>query len=857
MLQCNSSLGQIAFMGDDTWMALFPTSFAPNMTHPFDSFNVEDLHTVDEGVIRHLFPLLKDPSKPWDFLIGHCLGVDHVGHRIGPDHPTMKAKLEQMDEMVRGIVELLDDDTLFVLLGDHGMDTKGDHGGDGELETSASLWIYSKNRRLVDPNALIPPSHTSYHTYPGTTVPHRRVQQIDLVPSLSLMLGLQIPFNNLGTVIPELFWDDLQGTRFERALELNAAQIKSYLDTYRSSTAGSELDGAWSRLQELWAKMNAVPGEIKWEAMNGFTRFALATCRLLWAQFNVSLMTLGLTLLVVGSLATWSIYRRLGELGHDWETQVDTNTRTFVIWTGIGSVSGLLAFFPLRSFVKGVGLLELGLFGAGLASSAAVVSTFRSPISLHTLKLRSFPLLLVLHALAFLSNSFILWEDHAVTYLLLTSLVPSALTGFTAPTSRLRTRILGFSGLFAVCVRLIAVSTVCREEQQPYCDVTFFASSSITVPPTPVLIIAIPAAVGLPWIVRSFLQISKSDRGLASVMLPLVLPTILLLGTLVWVVEWMDVAEILGSSMGGFLRISRSILAWAAMSTTCVIGFTLWWKIPLCLEVKANKPQTPTGKTEVTVLGFANSFGSSFLIFWLIFLSLIYTTTQLTGQVVLVLAAIALLSYLEVLDSVRDVRKMNLAFSSSTPSTILQQGSVQSSEPEIDFKFPDVFPLALLAIHTFHGTGHQSTISSIQWKSAFLLTSTLTYPFSPLLVFLNTFGPVLLFSLATPLLVLWNVAPLPHPTTSLNVRKHSIRASLAMMLYFGLLLLSSAISSAWLRRHLMVWKVFSPRFMNAAISLLVIDVAVIIALGLGLGRVEEGLQRLFRGMPTINEQKSR
>lgn len=55
----------------------------------------------------------------------------------------------------------------------------------------------------------------------------------------------------------------------------------------------------------------------------------------------------------------------------------------------------------------------------------------------------------------------------------------------------------------------------------------------------------------------------------------------------------------------------------------------------------------------------------------------------------------------------------------------------------------------------------------------------------------------------------------------------------------------------------MVWKVFSPRFMNAAISLLVIDVAVIIALGLGLGRVEEGLQRLFRGMPTINEQKSR
>ena len=36
-------------MGDDTWMTVFPTSFDPNMTHPFDSFNVEDLHTVDEA----------------------------------------------------------------------------------------------------------------------------------------------------------------------------------------------------------------------------------------------------------------------------------------------------------------------------------------------------------------------------------------------------------------------------------------------------------------------------------------------------------------------------------------------------------------------------------------------------------------------------------------------------------------------------------------------------------------------------------------------------------------------------------------------------------------------------------------
>ena len=140
------TLLQTAFMGDDTWMTVFPTLFSPNMTHPYDSFNVEDLHTVDNGVVRHLFPLLEEgeSSRSWDAIFGHFLGVDHVGHRVGPDHPTMKTKMQQMDDVLRRVVDLLSDDTLLVVLGDHGMDRKGDHGGDDIFETSAAMWIYSK-----------------------------------------------------------------------------------------------------------------------------------------------------------------------------------------------------------------------------------------------------------------------------------------------------------------------------------------------------------------------------------------------------------------------------------------------------------------------------------------------------------------------------------------------------------------------------------------------------------------------------------------------------------------------------------------------------------------------------------------
>lgn len=40
-------------------------------------------------------------------------------------------------------MERLENDTLLVVAGDHGMTMTGDHGGDSELEVSAALFVYS------------------------------------------------------------------------------------------------------------------------------------------------------------------------------------------------------------------------------------------------------------------------------------------------------------------------------------------------------------------------------------------------------------------------------------------------------------------------------------------------------------------------------------------------------------------------------------------------------------------------------------------------------------------------------------------------------------------------------------------
>ncbi len=47
--QLSNAGRRLAFVGDDTWMQLFPTQFADDQ-RPYPSFNVHDLDTVDNGV---------------------------------------------------------------------------------------------------------------------------------------------------------------------------------------------------------------------------------------------------------------------------------------------------------------------------------------------------------------------------------------------------------------------------------------------------------------------------------------------------------------------------------------------------------------------------------------------------------------------------------------------------------------------------------------------------------------------------------------------------------------------------------------------------------------------------------------
>src|ERR1700679_2961727 len=82
-------------------------------------------------------------SEDWDVVIAHFLGVDHCGHRYGPAHPEMGRKLKQLNEVVKDVVEYINqnDDTVLFVFGDHGMTKTGDHGGDTDNEVSSALFV--------------------------------------------------------------------------------------------------------------------------------------------------------------------------------------------------------------------------------------------------------------------------------------------------------------------------------------------------------------------------------------------------------------------------------------------------------------------------------------------------------------------------------------------------------------------------------------------------------------------------------------------------------------------------------------------------------------------------------------------
>ncbi|XP_029176896.1 GPI ethanolamine phosphate transferase 2 [Nylanderia fulva] len=214
LLQAKNKGHKLIFYGDDTWLSLFPDMFERH--DGTTSFFVTDFTEVDNNVTRHVGQELD--SYDWSMLILHYLGLDHIGHVEGPFGPSIKPKLQEMDEIIDQIARRVQYwnanriRTLFVICGDHGMKDSGGHGGSTPQETTVPFVTIGQTRcsRRKD----------------GEPV---EIEQLDIAATLSTIYGLPIPFGNLGSSFVDSIYE-LDDMKRLFLLHYNSKQV---LDRFR------------------------------------------------------------------------------------------------------------------------------------------------------------------------------------------------------------------------------------------------------------------------------------------------------------------------------------------------------------------------------------------------------------------------------------------------------------------------------------------------------------------------------------------------------------------------------------------------------------------------------------------------
>ncbi|KAF2016563.1 hypothetical protein BU24DRAFT_422925 [Aaosphaeria arxii CBS 175.79] len=810
LAQLRNASKRIVHLGDDTWHALFPDYFEPNLTHAYDSFNVWDLHTVDNGVTEHIFPLMQPSNaSKWDVIIGHYLGVDHAGHRYGPDHPAMTAKLNQMDETIRKMIANIDDDTLLVVMGDHGMDSKGDHGGESDDEIQAALWMYSKKGVFgrSSPANKIPPA----------TAKERPVGQIDLVPTLSLLLGLPVPFNNLGTPIEEAFIG-AQGEDYETLANVNrlvSAQIQRYQFEYAlargqdESTRASSLK-LWTVANDGWdllmrnGRASRDHQRSIYESFKAYQSETLSICRALWARFDVPRMLNGVTILVF-TLITLGIYSR----GLDGDrTEL---TPALLIRGAVGTLVGAGAGVGVTFAAPDLSRDHVVVFSTAVGSLLGVATAFWYirrrlilPIPSSIWSWISIIFTLALSA-GFAANSFTIWEDEILLHFLTTFGVLATLSSIRQKNNIDRALGCYHSILFIVLTRLASMSRLCREEQMPYCKSTYYASATSSTSATWQLAIPFAVALLLPSFIRSYYENTGNFQGSAITWLDIALRFGLLLSAAFWTLDAADDGDWY-PGYGEVLKTTKVIIAQITLAIAVAFGYsTFTWAKPfLTIETKAREAVKPGeqivadgGSSAITILGYSNVHGSryAFLItMWFLAISLVQKPM---GAGAIAVATWQIFSLLEIIDT-----------------------NKLSDSP--------IGPIVLGLLGSFHffKTGHQATIASVQWESAFIPLRTIKYPWTPVLIILNSFGAQILCAIAVPAVVLWKQPP----------KKRGLLGDVAKavgthLLFYAVINLATTMWAGHLRRHLMLYRIFSPRFMVGALVLLAVDfVAIFVAI---------------------------
>ncbi|KAJ3022134.1 Glycosyl phosphatidyl inositol anchor synthesis [Thoreauomyces humboldtii] len=168
--------------------------------------------------------------KPGIVFFLHLLGLDTNGHAHRPYSREYLENIELVDRGVKAATETLerfynhDGRTSYIFTADHGMSNQGNHGDGNPDNTRTPLIAWGAGIARAKINSGLINYVDAYTSAWGlTTTPRIDVEQADIAPLMSTLLGVPYPVNSVG-VLPLAYLAGSEGYKARSAFE-NAQQI--------------------------------------------------------------------------------------------------------------------------------------------------------------------------------------------------------------------------------------------------------------------------------------------------------------------------------------------------------------------------------------------------------------------------------------------------------------------------------------------------------------------------------------------------------------------------------------------------------------------------------------------------------
>lgn len=162
----------VAFCGDEKWLSLLPSP-------PDYSFGIDSTTDPEGADLSILEKGLEFLTKGPDLLFVHLNQVDHTSHFYGTSSQESERALAHVDSLLSRFLARVDwEKYVLFLISDHGHRIQGGHGGGEEEVLTTPLLIRGKGVIAGGP---------------------LRGKQVDLAPTLAVLLGCPFPAYNLGS----------------------------------------------------------------------------------------------------------------------------------------------------------------------------------------------------------------------------------------------------------------------------------------------------------------------------------------------------------------------------------------------------------------------------------------------------------------------------------------------------------------------------------------------------------------------------------------------------------------------------------------------------------------------------------